>query len=164
MEGETMKLGLLMEAAHAQQALGQAALEKLRAHMQGLDEMVREEIRRTLTDQLQVLGNDARRAAEALRSLRRTANLRTALWTMGVTALCSCMSLCEVWWVTPSQAEIAALRTKRDELASTVAKLNQQGGRVDLRRCGDGSRLCVRIDRKAPAYGETADYFVVKGY
>jgi hypothetical protein len=164
MEDDTMKLGLLMEAAHAQQALAQSALEKLKVHTQGLDEMVREEIRRTLTDQLQVLGSDTRRAAEALRSLRRAANLRVALWTVGVTALCSVIALGEACWVMPSQAEIAALRTKRDELASAVSQLEQRGGRLELRRCGDTSRLCVRVDRRAPVYGETADYFVVKGY
>jgi hypothetical protein len=33
-----------------------------------------------------------------------------------------------------------------------------------LRHCGDTSRLCVRIDRRAPVYGEQSDYLVVRGY
>jgi hypothetical protein len=35
---------------------------------------------------------------------------------------------------------------------------------MELRRCGDAQRLCVRVDRSAPAYGAGADFFIVKGY
>jgi hypothetical protein len=163
-EDQTMKLGLLMEAAHAQQTLAASSLEMLKAHVRDLDDIVREEIRRTLVEELEVLGNDSRRAAESLRSLRRAANLRVALWSIGVTTLCSAIPLGEAWWILPSPAEIAALRATRDELASTVAALERHGGRIDLRRCGSGNRLCVRVDRKAPPYGEAADYLVVHGY
>jgi len=45
MEDLTMKLGLLMEAAQAQQALAAAVLQQLREHTGGLDAIVREEIR-----------------------------------------------------------------------------------------------------------------------
>ena len=68
------------------------------------------------------------------------------------------------WWILPSPTELAALRAKRAELASNVARLEQHGARIDLRRCGAAERLCVRIDRHAPAYGEAADYLVVRGY
>jgi hypothetical protein len=35
---------------------------------------------------------------------------------------------------------------------------------LDVRTCGASARLCVRVDRNAPAYGPGADYLVVKGY
>jgi len=35
---------------------------------------------------------------------------------------------------------------------------------VQLRHCGAARRLCVRVDRGAPLYGEAADFLVVKGY
>ncbi len=161
-EGNTMKLGLLMEAAHAQQTLAEAALEKLSAHLRELDTVVRDEIRHTLVEELQIVVNESRRAAEALRGLGRAANLRVALWTLGMTLLCSGIPICVEWWFLPSQSELAALRVKRDQLASNVARLEQRGARIDLRRCGAGDQLCVRIDRKAPAYGEAGDYRVVK--
>jgi hypothetical protein len=66
--------------------------------------------------------------------------------------------------VLPSDSEISALRTRRDTLAASVATLEKQGGRIDWRRCGENSRLCVRVDRKSPAYGEKAEYYVVAGY
>ncbi|MDB6090448.1 MAG: hypothetical protein JWN85_3232 [Gammaproteobacteria bacterium] len=164
MEDKTMEFGLLLEAARAQQTLAHTVLEKLKAHMCALDEVVREEIRRTLIDELQVLGNDSRRASEALRGLGRSVNLRVALWSVGITALCAAIPLVAAWWLLPSRGEVAALRSKRDELAASVAALEQRGARIDLRRCGGTDRLCVRVDRKAPVYGEAADYFVVKGY
>lgn len=164
MEDETIKLGLLMEAAHAQQALAETALEKLNAHVRELDTVVRDEIRHTLVEELQIVVNETGRSAEALRRLRRAANLRIGLWTLGLTLVCSAIPLSLAWWFLPSPSEISALSARRDELASAVARLEQRGARVDLRRCGGTNRLCVRVDRKAPAYGEAGDYLVVKGY
>jgi hypothetical protein len=164
MEDNTMKLGLLMEAAHAQQALAETTLERLKAHLNDLDDIVREGVRRTLVEELQVLGSESRRAAEALRSVGRSANIRVALWSVGMTVLCTAIPLCGEWLFLPSQSELAALRSKRDELASSVERLEQRGARIDLRQCGGTERLCVRVDRKAPVYGEAADYYVVKGY
>jgi len=159
-----MKLGLLMEAAHAQQALADAALERLNAHLRELDTVVRDEIRHTLVEELQIVVNESKRSAEALRALRRSANLRTGFWSLGLTLMCSAIPLSLAWWLLPSPSEVSTLRAKRDDLASAVARLEQRGARVDLRRCGEGSRLCVRVDRKAPVYGVAGDYLVVKGY
>lgn len=164
MEENTIKVGLLMEAAQAQQALAQSTLEKLEAHTTELDTVVRDEIRHTLVEELQVLGSESRRAAEALRSLGRSVNLRVAFWSVGVTLLCTAIPLFAEWWLLPSQSELAALRMKRDELTASLMRLEQHGARVDVRHCGGSGRLCVRVDRKAPTYGEDGDYFVIKGY
>ena len=48
----TMKFGLLMESAQAHQKLAETHLERLRAHTQDLDGVVRDEIRRTLVEEL----------------------------------------------------------------------------------------------------------------
>jgi hypothetical protein len=55
------------------------------------------------------------------------------------------------------------LRIEREDLARKIASLNQQGARADLRRCGTG-HLCVRVDLKAPRFGDSFDYLVIKGY
>ncbi len=164
MEESTIKVGLLMEAAQAQQTLAESVLEKLNAHTRELDTVVRDEIRHTLVEEIQVLGNESRRAAEALRSLGRSANLRVAFWSVGLTLLCTGIPLFATWCFLPSQSELTNLRAKREELVSSLARLEQRGARVDLRHCGGTTRLCVRVDRKAPVYGENGDYFVVKGY
>ena len=161
---ETLKLGLLMEAAHAQQTLAESVLEKLKVHLEGLDDIVRDEIRRTLVDEIQVLGSESQRAAEALRRLGRSANARVAGWTLGLTLACAAIPLLAQWWLLPSPSELAGLRARKDELTASIAQLNERGGRIDLRRCGGTDRLCVRVDRSAPAYGQSGDYLVIKGY
>jgi hypothetical protein len=164
MDDTTMKLGLLMEAAQAHQKAADSSLKKLKAAANDLASVVREEVRRAVLDDLHALEADSKRACEALHAVRRAANLRVLTWSFGMTLLCSAVPLCLAGWIVPSRAEIAALRAKHDELATKIASLEQRGGRIDLRRCGDGGRLCVRIDRKAPPYGEQSDYLIVRGY
>jgi hypothetical protein len=164
MDDTTMQLGLLMEAAQAQQKAAESSLRKLKAVTSELADIVREEVRRVVLEELHALAADSKRAADALHAARRAANARTLAWSIGITALCSLVPLILACWLLPSRAEIAALRAKRDELTTRIANLEQRGGRIDLRRCGDGGRLCVRVDRKAPTYGEQSDYLIVRGY
>lgn len=160
----TMKVGLLMESAQAHQRLAETHLEKLRAHTRGLDEIVREEIRRTLIEELQDLEAETRQAAQALNAMKRAANLRGALWCVGMAVLCTAIPIAIARCALPSASELAGLRIERDRLAMSVYRLEERGGRVDWHRCGDAARLCVRVDRNTPAYGDKADYYIVKGY
>lgn len=159
-----MKLGLLLESAQAQQALAESLLETLKAHLSELPHLAREEIRATLVEELHALGEDSRQAAETLRQLRHVANLRVVLWSVGMAALSCAVPLAAAWWLLPSPREIESLRARREALAAAVAALAQQGGRVELRRCGAAQRLCVRVDRNAPAFGAAGEYLIVKGY
>lgn len=161
---EAMKLGLLMEAAQAQQRLGQESLERLLAHTRDLDVIVRDEIRLTVAEALGNVEGESRRAIESLRRVRRAANLRTLLWTVSIAAICSGVAMGEAWWLLPSRSEIAALRARRDTLAANISRLERRGGMLDVRTCGARARLCVRVDRNAPPYGSGGDYRVVKGY
>jgi len=164
MDPETVKFGLLMESAQAHQKLAETHLEKLRAHTQDLDGVVRDEIRRTLVEELKLLTAESRRATEVLRNMKRAAASRGALWSIATAVLCTAIPIAVMRWMLPSEPEIAALRVRRDQLAASVASLEQRGGRIDLKRCGEAARLCVRVDRKAPTYGEKADFYVVAGY
>jgi len=159
-----MKLGLLLEGAHANQTLAETALEKLKAHVGELEGIAREEIRATLLEELHAVGDDSRRAAETLRRLRHAADLRLALWTLGMAALACSVPIGAAWWLLPSRSEVAALGAKRDALQAEVARLETRGGLMEMRRCGAAGRLCVRVDRKAGAFGEGGDCLVVKGY
>jgi len=160
----TMKFGLLMESAQAHQQLAETQLDRLRAHTQDLDSVVRDEIRRTLVEELQMLTAETTRAARALQRIRRGAGLRGVLWNFMLALICVLAPLAVARWVLPSAAEVSALRARRDELSVSVSKLEQLGGRSDWRHCGDTRRLCVRVDRKAPTYGEKANYYVIDGY
>ena len=163
MDDAGMKFGLLMESAQAHQRLAETHLEKLRAHTQDLDGVVRDEIRRTLTEELHMLSRESARCAQALRRSRHGAGVRTALWSLAIAILCTATPLGIMSYALPSEKEIAALRVRRDELSAGVAALEKRGGSLDWRHCGEAERLCVRVDRKAPAYGEKADFYVVAG-
>lgn len=164
MEDETLRLGLLMEAAQSQQTLAATTLDRLREHTAGLDGIVREEIRSTLLEEMRALSEDSRRAAEALRRLQRTANLRLIVWSAAVLAPASLLPCAIAWWLLPTRAEIQALGARRDELTANIARLARQGGNLELRHCGATQRLCVRVDRGAPTYGAAGDFLIIKGY
>jgi adenine deaminase len=163
-DDDAFKFGLLLEGAHTQQRLAEMQLQKLVAHTEALDEVVREAIRRTLIDELQALRAECDRAACAVRGVERAAQLRARLWTVGIALACTIVPGAISSFALPSSADIAALRAQRDTLAQSVARLEQRGGKVDWRACGAAARLCVRIDRNAPAYGGQGDYYVLKGY
>jgi hypothetical protein len=160
----SMKFGLLLETAHAQQGLVESGLRQLHEHTQGLDSVVREQIRRTLIEELGTLVEESARAVAALRALERAFKLRVLLSSVMTTLLSGAATALAAWWLLPTPDQLAALRVQRDQLSAAIATLERQAGRIDLRRCGSEQRWCVRIDRLAPTYGEQADYRVVKGY
>lgn len=164
MEDVTVKAGLLMESVEAQRALAADTLERLQAHTAGLDAVVREEIRATLLEELSAVTDEGRRAAQQLRGLARAAGMRLALWSLGSAVLSGAVPLALGTWFLPTRAEVARLAAARDALEGELARLTHEGGRAQLRRCGTRQRLCVRIDRSAPAYGDGADFLVLKGY
>jgi hypothetical protein len=161
---DTTAAGLLLESAQTHQRLVEENLQRLKLHTQDLDGIVREEIRRTLSDELQALNTETRLAVQSLRAMRRAVGLRTALWTAAVAIGCVAAPMACLWSLTPSAAEILALRAQRDALTANLERLSQQGGRVDWRRCGEARRLCVRVERAGAAFGDAGDYFIVKGY
>jgi hypothetical protein len=160
----TMKVGLLMESAQVHQKLAEGQLERLRAHTQDLDAVVRDEIRRTLVEELQMLTAETARVTRALQKLRSSTAWRGMVLSLSGAALCALVPIALARWALPSPADIATLRARREQLAASIAKLEQEGGRIDWRLCGEARRLCVRVDRKAPSYGEKADFYVIEGY
>jgi len=164
MDETTMKFGLLMESAQAHQKLAETHLERLRAHTQDLDGVVREEIRRTLVEELREITAESNRAVHALRGMKRAAGMRGLILSAAAATLSTAVPIAIARWVLPTPEQVDALRARRDQLAASVSRLEQQGGRIEWRRCGESARLCVHVDRTAPAYGDKGDYFVVKGY
>jgi hypothetical protein len=163
-EDDTLRLGLLAEAVQGQQTLAGTALERLREHTAGLDAIVREEIRHTLVEELRSLGDDSRRAGAALRRLQRAAGVRVLACCLSLALPASALPVVLLWRALPSAAEMSALAAQRETLVADIGRLDRHGGKVELRRCGPAQRLCVRVERSAPSYGEAGDFLVVKGY
>ena len=111
-----------------------------------------------------MLAAESKLATQALRKIRRGATLRVGFLSIGIAILCTGIPTVIMCWTLPSGSEISELRARRDELSANIAALERRGGRVDWRRCGNTTRLCVRVDRQAPVFGEKADYYVVAGY
>lgn len=164
LDDASMKFGLLLETTQAQQQLAASSLRQLEGHTQELDAVVREQIRHTLVEELGAVAEESAHAIRSLRALEHSARLRFLVWTLTTTLLSGVASALSAWWLLPSTSQIDALRLKREQLLTAIDTLQQRGGLVDLRRCGTVQRWCVRVDRHAPAYGEQADYFVIKGY
>ena len=76
MDDITMKLGLLMEAAQANQKVAESSLKKLKAATNDLAAVVQEEVHRVVTEEFHSLAADGKRASEALHAARRAANAR----------------------------------------------------------------------------------------
>ena len=164
LDDASLQCGLLLESAQVQQKAIASSLKQLKAHTQELDTLVREQIRCTLVEELGALIEESTRAIQAVRALERAARARLFAAALMVTLLSgAAMALC-AWRLLPSAGELDALRLRREQLTAALERLEQRGGLIDLRRCGADQRWCVRVDRKAPAYGEQADYLVVKGY
>jgi hypothetical protein len=157
-------LGMLMESAHVQQQLAEATLSRLEAHTKGLDAVVRDEIRQSFTVECVALDEEIHKTTAALRSLQRSADRRIASWTVSILAIVGSGVMAIIEYAIPSVKDIEKLRSERAALSIQIGRLTDAGGRLELRRCGEQARLCVKVDRSAPSYGDAADYLVVKGY
>jgi len=164
LDEESMKLGLLMETAQAHQTLAEDQLRQLQACTRDLDKVVCDQIRQTLAAELRGVSEAARGAIQSLRGVQHAAHLRAALWSLGSACVSGVLGVALVAQLLPSQTQIDTLRARRDRLAEEISSLEQQGGRIELRRCGAADRLCVRVDRDEPSPGAAADFLVVKGH
>jgi hypothetical protein len=162
-QNRTVSIGLLMETAQGHQELAEDSLKRLQQHTQGLDDVVRDTIRRTMIAELGSLIEHSNRTIESLAGLQRRLQLRT-LWSGALLSAVPALlaGLC-MWWVVPSPERLLALRAQQQQLLESMQRLTASGAQLDLRQCGTPARLCVRVDRHAPGYGEHADYLIAQG-
>jgi len=133
-------------------------LASLESRSRDLDASVVEAVQRAL---MQAGGS---RVAEHLAQVHRASSIRVARWSFGVVSGCALLPALLSWMLMPSRAQLLQARQTFDQLSAAVAQLSREGGRIELRRCGAANRLCARIDRKSPLYGESADFMVLEGY
>ncbi|MDE2296099.1 MAG: hypothetical protein KGL36_11680 [Gammaproteobacteria bacterium] len=160
---ETVRLGLLLEQAQAQQQGAAESLDHLQSLVQGLDDVVRDEIRRTLIEELQGLDAEVTASIAGLRRLRRTVSLRAVAWSIGAAVVVPLLCGATLQAVRPSIRRIDHLQAQQAALEQNLAALRAAGGVVVLRRCGHSRRWCVRVDRRAPRYGRHGDFAIVAG-
>ena len=160
---EALRIGALLDAAERQQQAVQEAITRLAAQADALDAVLREQVREVLLSEFRALGDAGQVAAQALEGVRRAAGTRLAVWSLAVAACCTSVPLAVGRLLLPSAAEVERLRREATELSATVAELRAHGGGIDLRRCGSPPKLCVRVERSGPSFGQGGDYLMVKG-
>ena len=158
MEATPVDLSQILATVHAQQSQIHGVLATLDSRARDFDTTVGEAVQRALADATGM------RAAETLSQVHRGTALRFARWSFGVVSACALVPTLVSWTLLPSRAQLLQARQTLEQLSSGVTQLSREGGRIELRHCGDGNRLCARVDRKLPFYGENADYMVLKGY
>ncbi|HEX3848414.1 MAG TPA: hypothetical protein VHV81_13615 [Steroidobacteraceae bacterium] len=163
MDDASMNFGLLMEAAQAHQKVAETILEGLRRHTEGLDTVVRDEIRHTMVEELTLVKSAADEAAASLRRIGRMACVRQATLGLALGVLCACLPALTMRWRAPTPSELAELQSRRDRLAGEVTVLERRAAKLDLRTCGSNARTCIRVDRSSPSYGAKGDYYVAAG-
>jgi hypothetical protein len=178
-------------AAHSKQLreLTRAANEAVRAMEKAVGDAVRSAVARSINDTssavagafgeatqpfLTQLDACAEVAAEAKSRLSAAMTRVSVQWAY-LAGMCTGAVLLAVWLVGTlftewQRHENLNLIDERDALKAEMAQLRshseewtKRGGRAKLETCGNPARLCVRVD-KGNAYGESGDYFVLKGY
>ena len=158
MEATPVDLSLILATVHAQQSQIHGLLATLDSLSRDFDTTVGEAVQRALSDSAGIP------AAERLSQLHRATGVRFARWSFAVVSACAVVPALVSWALMPSRAQVLQARQTLEQLTAGVAQLTRQGGRIELQHCGDANRLCVRVDRKSPFYGEHADYVILKGY
>jgi hypothetical protein len=151
-------MGRILETVHAQQSQLYDMLASLETRSRDLDASVGEAVQRALTQPAGL------RATEKLAQVQRAATTRYARWSFGVVSGCALVPALLSWMLMPSRTQLLQSRQSYEQLLAGVAQLSHEGGRIELRHCGAANRLCVRVDRKSPFYGESGDFMVLRGY
>jgi hypothetical protein len=109
-------------------------------------------------------------AGEAEGSMRRASAWFAWKWVavagggaVGVCLLAYASLAWQLHQVNSLREEKAALQEEVVQLQANANEWAKQGGRVKLERCGEASRLCVRVN-KTVSYGKDNDHFVLRGY
>jgi hypothetical protein len=157
-ESAPLDQGGTLEIVHAQQSQIHGLLATLDSRWKDLDASLGEAVQRAFMDAAGL------RAAEKLSQVHRATGMRFARWSFGVVLACALVPTCLSWLLMPSRTQLLQARQTLDQLSAGVSQLSREGGRIQLRHCGEANRLCVRVDRKSPFYGENADYVILKGY
>ncbi len=157
-DGAPVELRRILESVHAQQSQLYDMLASLESRSRELDASVEQAVQRALAQPAGL------RATEKLAQMQRASTVRFARWSFGVVSGCALVPALLSWMLMPTRTQLLQARQTLDQLSAAVAQLAREGGHIELRHCGTANRLCVRIDRKSPFYGESGDFMVLRDY
>lgn len=104
------------------------------------------------TQELKKASSEAIRAANAVKQETKALDWKHAFMTVGsIAGTCLVVIIGSMFFI-PSLDDIAERR-------ATIAKLDNQGGNLDVRRCND--ELCVRVMTEQCGFGPSNDYCIL---
>ncbi|MGC8518106.1 MAG: hypothetical protein ACP5P4_06195 [Steroidobacteraceae bacterium] len=159
---ESLEVGLLLDTVQSQQRLAGETLAQLDVQLQSLERVVRAEVARAAHEAFLEISVEADEVRARLGGLHRTLGTRTAVWSVAAALASAVVAVLAVRLLTPTSAQIDALRARRALFAADIRRLREYGGAVELRRCGARGRLCVRVQRTGPAFGAHGNFLLVK--
>jgi hypothetical protein len=151
-------------------AIAKAASEAVRQSLIGASKTL-EDASKPIIDQLSGMVRAASEAEGKLSGAVAAFGWRWAVLAGSAAAGAIVVVLVAAWLLTWWQRyQVSSLGEQKAQLQAEVTQLqanadawSKRGGRAKLERCGDKSRLCVRVDKRG-AYGDEGDYYVLRGY
>ena len=138
-----MKLGLMMETAERHQKLAETAIAKLNEQTDGLQSVVRDQIRRALVEEMKTAQAETQSAVDALRRVKRAANARVTLWTLGLTAISA-----GVPSSSPGGFCLRGLKSQRCAPSAMSSRVTLQSSNNAERE-----RICGAVEQGTSAFG-----------
>ena len=153
-----------------QRATGEVLSASVKQSLAGVADTAAQALGEATKPVIGSLSSMVQAAGEAEGSMRRASAWFAWKWVavagggaVGVCLLAYASLAWQLHQVDSLREEKAALRDEVIQLQANANEWAKQGGRVKLERCGDASRLCVRVN-KAVSYGKDNDHFVLRGY
>lgn len=138
--------------------------QRSKQQAESTEQAVRSAFERHESALLAALSESEQRTSAAIRAQSRSLQ-RTALtsWLAVVipVALTLLLGSGALWWMSQS---VAGKLAEIERHNTTLERLAQEGGRVQLTHCGNERRLCAKIDTQAVEYGENGEYRILEGY
>jgi len=132
-ESAPVDLGRVLETVHAHQSQIHGMLATLDTRSRDLDSAMGEAVQRAFMDA------GGMRAAEKLSQIHRATGMRFALWSFGIVSACSLVPTVLTWMLMPSGAQMTQA-ARAWTSSPRIARLSREGGRMDLRHCGEANR------------------------
>lgn len=153
-----------------QRAAGEAVSASVRQSLAGVADVAAQALGEAAKPVIGSLSGVVQAASAAEGSMRKAGAWFAWKWVavagggaVGVCLLAYASLAWQLHQVRSLYEEKAVLQDEIVQLQANADGWAKQGGRVKLERCGEASRLCVRVN-KAASYGKDNDHFVLRGY
>ncbi|WP_234271855.1 MbeB family mobilization protein [Billgrantia ethanolica] len=143
--------------------------QRSKQQAESTEQAVRSAFERHENALLAALSESEQRTSAAIRAQSRSLQ-RTALtsWLAVVipVALTLLLGSGALWWMSQS---VAGKLAEIERHNTTLERLAQEGGRVQLTHCGNERRLCAKIHpdsrgQRPQTFGENGEYLILEGY